>query len=540
MPSPLEGKELPAPQTPPPPIQILDAIAFEELYKAKKIELFDHSSSEPVTTAKAESEPVTTAKPETAVKPVKKVISLKEKIYILTSSIIPAIGFGLGNTIAVLLKFVAPIAVVGGAGLAISTGLMIGLTGGFGFLALGLVFMMYHNSIKDAIKKIDLFNNQLERLQDEINLKAVKILKDFNNAFAMLLKMKLALEQLKRTRKTSGSDKETIIERRIDSYINFLVQHPDHPNFQKIQDAKLRKEEIEGADKRQKKIRDKLDEISKEILNDNTVSVNDYIQRAEDYAEKLKEDKIFRDNCFPSFHFVAPKAKLPPFININLKEFLTAFFGAFGGIFGLPFLTITLIGTFTVIPMAFPPLYPILALGIVYGMYNVYRINDTKKLEAERNVEKLNMQKHLAYYHYSHNKLLRDRLTTELNQYTRYQRDVIATEFSPKLQSSPEFKKPPITEPASLQSKAVDYIPSSDEKLTISTAGEDLSFNEPLPKPAPSITTPGFSVFSSSSRNLSFSSSNQNLPSMEKLEAEDLRFDAPPQLSDPTKQAAFA
>lgn len=562
--NPPEEKKSSAPQTPPPPIQILDAEAFEERYEAGEIELVDSFSSH----AKPATTPTPTTTPPT-VKPAKKAISLKEKIYILTSSVIPAIGFGLGNTIAVLLKFVAPVAVVGGAGLTISTGLMIGLTGGFGLFALGLVAMMYHSSTKQAIEKIEQFNSQLQRLQEGIEKRAAQILNDFNNAFAMLLEMKLALEQLKRRREALDPDSfpsatEITIQRRINSYINFLVQHQDHPNFQKI-DEKFRDEAIAGARQRQINIRIRLSEACDEILNDPTVHPKDFGQQAKAYALKLREDKTFRDDCFPSLHLIAPKAKRPPFINISLKEFLTSFFGAFGGIFGLPFLTIGLIGTFSVIPMAFPPLYPILALGIAYGLYNVYRVNDTKKLDAERNAEKLNKQKHLAYYYDSH-KLLKDRLTTELEQYIEYQPDVIASQFSPKPQPSPEFKRQPGT--TLLPNGAVDYLPSSNQKLTTSLAGEDLRFNalsqligptsnpvqQPLAEPAPSseetknetpsITTPGLSIFSSSSsRNLSFSSSNQNLIGMEKLrKKEDLRFNAASQLTEltPNTQTASA
>lgn len=575
-----EEKELPTPQTPPPSVQILDAVAFEELYEAGKIELFDPSPSSKIT-----ERPV-----PTATKLVKKAISLKEKIYILTSSFIPAIGFGLGNTLAVLIKFVAPVAGVGGAGLYISNAVMIGLTGGFGLIALGLMGMMYYSSYKDATKKLETFNHQLERLQEEIDLKAAKILNDFNKAFAMLLKMKLALEQLKRTREALDpysfpSHTETVIQKRINSYIDFLAQNQNHPNFQKIQDE-FRHDEIEGARQRQINLRNKLYEASEKILNDTTISVKDYANRAEEYVNELKnkkifengkvvltkegkeltEDKVLRDSCFPSLHFVAPKAKRPPFININLKEFFTAFGSAFGPIFGLPFLTIAIIGVFTTIPMAFPPLWPILALGVVYGMYNVYRVNDIKKLDAERNVEKLNKQKHLAYFHYSHNKLLKDRLHTELEEYTKYQYDVIATQFSsPKPQPSPEFKKHPTAGLTLSQKPAVDYTPSSDQDLKISTAGEDLRFNDPsqltglttnnptpslrptssseeVKRPIPrSITTPGFSVFSSSSnRNPDFSSSSQDLPGLEKLKDEDLRFNDPSQLTNVSLKQAFA
>lgn len=552
-PNPTEDKKLEAPQAPPPPVQVLDAIAFEGRFERNEIDLVSFNYNET---------------PENVAAAIKKV-SLREKLSLMAANTISSLGLGLGSTIGILLKFSAPLA-IGGAGLAIATEVMIGLSTGAGLLAIGLAFFVHKFYTKEAIKNAGILLSQIEGLDKKIDRRAGQILGRFQQSFAMLLQMTLALEQLKRHREQSNPQSlptptEKEIRARIDNYIDFLVKDPSHPNFNKIKDDEIAEEnekreaQIRKALERQYHIRNKLNQACTQILNDPTISPKDYARLAKDYA--ATNTQSIRDACFPPLRFIAAKTKLP---NILTKPAVgLSFLGTFSGTIGLSYTSIGLITAFTVLPIAFPPLYIILGLAFVIATFTAYNVYHAKKIEAQRNIDKRNRQKHLSYF-YDSNKLLKDRYTEELTQYNSYQPEIVHTQPSPKPQPSPEFKRQPSAaenELSLLQKRATDFNPSSNQDLTISTAGEDLRFNDPsqltnlnhnkvdvtqtpqqLPEPSPppeevkrveqtipSVTTPGLSMFSN---RLDFvPSSTQDLPRAANLENEDLRFNDPSQLT---------
>lgn len=534
-----------------PPIQVLDAIEFEERFKRNEIDLVSFNFNET---------------PENIAAAVKKV-PLKEKLSIIATNTISSLGLALGSTIGILLKFTLPTA-IGGAGLVIETAVMGWLSGGAGLLAFGLAFFVHKFYTKESIKNTGILISQIKGLDKKIDRRAAQILARFQQSFAMLLQMKLTLEQLKRNRERSNphsvaSSTENELQARIDNYIDFLVKDPNHPNFNKIKDDEIHEEEekrepqIRKALERQYHIRNRLREACNTIFlfQDDTMGSKDFARLAKDYVST--HQKGIRNYCFPPLRFIATKTKLPSILSKPTVGL--SFLGTFSGTIGLSYTSISLMTAFTVLPIAFPPLYLILGLAFVIAGFTAYNVYQTKKIEAQRNIDKKNRQKHLSYY-YDANKLLKDRYTEELTQYNSYQTELIYPQQSPTPQPSPEFKKHADltqTRQSICQNRPVDYASSSTNDLRVSPS-EDIRFNDlwqlkprdvkssepdaiPLEEVKrdgqniPSITTPGLSVFSH--RNSDFSTSNPNLPCMITTTDEDLRFNDKTQLGATTKKA---
>jgi cell division protein FtsL len=466
----LENQELETKETPPattPSVQLLDPISFEKEFQEGKAELVNFNFIET---------------PETLAR-VARLVPSSEKRHIMATYTISSLGLGLSCTIGILLKFTTPLA-FGGAAFTIATGTMIGLTAGGGLLAIGLAFFVHKFYTKEAIKNMGILLSQLEQLDIKIKERASRIIQYNNESFSMLLQMKLASEQLKFKREqlnplSSPSPTEKQIEARIDNYINFLVKHPAHPNFNQINDCQLRENEINGAHDRQQNIRAKLTEACTEILSNKT-TVENFAKASENYTSHHTDDIR---SCFPSLAYVAPKTKLPTIINKPAVGF--AFLGSFSGTVGLSYLSLAVITAFATLPMAFPALYLIIPLAFAVATSVAYTVYKTKNLEAERNTDKKNKQKQLSYY-YRNTRLQERRLHQETRAYCNYEAEVISSQLSPKTNQPTVVKRipsfPNLTESglSMFSNNVLDFNASSNHDLkSIPMEDEDLSFRDP-------------------------------------------------------------
>lgn len=440
-------------QTPTPPIQALDMIDFEKKLKKSKLVSLEKPDNMP-----------------DAIKKVKK----REKINIMATNTLSSLGLGLGCTIGILLKFVAPLA-FGGAAFVIAAPVMISLTCGAGLLALGLAFLVHKFGTKKAIEDIATTIYQNKLCKAKMREEGEVLTKKIEESFTMLLTMKLALERLKRAREkvypnSIPATTERKLEACINEYINFLVHDPNHPNVKLIEDIHDREKEIQLITDRQKNIRRKLNEACTLILN-HTTTIKDYVETKDNAKEII--------DCYPSLHLVAHKATVPPIISKPVVGF--AFLGAFSGAFGLSYFSIALVTTFTVIPMAFPPLYAIIGLSILVATWNSYTVYQTKKREAYRNTKLENRQIHLSYYE-KNDKLLQDRYCRELEHYSNYQPDIIR-ELEVYSSATPDVTRKQITPIVSQTRQAfyneIKFNPSSQYDLPSLVKEEELRFNDP-------------------------------------------------------------
>ncbi|MDA8561979.1 hypothetical protein N9L02_02560, partial [Gammaproteobacteria bacterium] len=345
-------------------LQALDTIGFENEFKKGEIELVSFKIKE------------TKDLVEEAIKKVK----FSEKCKIWLNSTLSSLGFGIGWTIGYLNKFTSPM-MSGGAGIVLSHPVYIGLMIGCGLLALTIAFFVHKYYTKPTIKNVAMLQHTLIHYQNKIEKKSKRISDDLVNYFGMLANMKLTLEKIKRNRlqkdsASSPSNIEEKIQSRIDEYINFLVNDPNHPNLQLIKAKNEKDEAIERAKQRQINIRDQLDDACKYISKNNS-KIKKYIL--------LKKEKIIK-NCFPSLKLIAPKTKEPVVIKKPTIGF--SFLGAFSGTMGLSYLVFGLLKSFAGLSVVtFPPILIFFAIAIPVAAGITYSVYKTKKLEAERNTE---------------------------------------------------------------------------------------------------------------------------------------------------------
>lgn len=453
-------------------LQALDTIEFESEFKQGKIDLITFKVSDnPQIIQQAIDD-----------------VPAHEKRHIKAIYYLSSIGTGLSCTIGIMMKFSAPI-VVGGAGIVIAMPILIGLTAGCGIIALALAYYVRKIWVTKEIRNSGLLLKEIEHNDEKIIEQGLKIERELKQSFTMLLRMQLALENLKRTREQVSSIStpslgEEQLKKRIDDYIDFLVTNPHHPNFSSIESPKRRLAAMDRATERQVTIRHRLQEAC-ELIQSGQTTLKNYI----------KKNPAEIRACFPSLHLIAPKIKLSISDIVLKPEFGLSFLGGFTGTFGLSYSMLGIISAFFVLPMLFPPLYVILPIAFIGACYIAHSMYKIKKVEEERKTFSKNQQKYIAYLHRADN-LLSNRYTKELEHYTDDQSDTVTrtTTRSPS-------RTPPLSNP----------VMDSKSEIDISKSG--LSFLETIGQTR---------------------SSTPDQPSL--IQTEDLRFNDPSQLTEISSQ----
>jgi len=301
--------------------------------------------------------------------------------------------------LGIMSQLIAPVS-AGGAGLIVSSGILIGLTAGIGIICLVTAYAIHTFWYNETIKEITAQIQAQNDLKMRIYKMEEKIQKLKRDSFILLLQMKIELKTM--DEKKENEDVESL-ENQMNQYIKFLVGDTyENPRIKYIKNPIQQMSEKEIALKRQEWIIEKLQlgfcAHKKKIQNELDII-------AEDAAEQ----------CFPKIPFLPAKK---PVVNSRIFP-LTAFL-AFGATFGLSFSVYgTILGVVALTANPFTaPVFVILCLSLIFSLSIASTVYYSKKKIAEREAKISDSKLYLNQLEQTANKLEKGIIKTQQNLLT--------------------------------------------------------------------------------------------------------------------------
>lgn len=285
----------------------------------------------------------------------------KERRYITIMNITAPLGLGVSATLTILLRFMAPLA-AGGAALAVSIPVFMGLAIGGTLLALCIGFAVHKFFTKEAIKDIASQIKQIEEYNQAIIAKKTLVDEKKCESFEKLAMMK----------------RHGLNPTELQKQIHYFVGNPDHISLLQIPHQQEQKEAIKRTIQRQTAIKTLLDEALA-----SQIPIETFIQ--------TNKDSILA--CFPSTgHMTKDPSNLP----IAKPTLIASTFG-FTGTFSLSFTSMAIITGLTTVTVTFPPVFIVLALSAVVSAIVGYAVYQNRLNNAKRSSEINYQRKTLDY-----------------------------------------------------------------------------------------------------------------------------------------------